>query len=242
MAVTNQQLTEQLALDLGVKFINRRPYAKEVFKIHDIELLPIAAEDTLLGEVFEWKRRNWRSKHDNIVGYIASRTKIQELTEKLKNIPKINAMIPDFEFSKQEIIDAEAKLPFLFDLSFTGKIKNAKELSVKVNGIKRTRLSNIDELGIEIASLLSLYAQNKTRMYRKYIKNDYVAEALFYAESFEIELEKDSGVDIGIEFNIDAVEVDAKVDTQTKKKYIVKYKNNKLAPFGAIFTKGKDLF
>ena len=176
------------------------------------------------------------------MGYITSGTKIQELTEKLKNIPKVNAMIPDFEFSKQEIIDAEAKLPFLFNLSFTGKIKNAKELSVKFNGIKRTRLSNIDELGVEIASLLSLYAQNKTRLYRKYIKNDYVAEALFYAESFEIELEKETGVNIGVEFDVNTVEVEAKIDTETQKKYIVKYKNNQLAPFGAIFTKGKDLF
>ena len=44
----NQQLTDLLALDLGINLINRRPYAKEVFKWQDIDLLPHSSADTLL--------------------------------------------------------------------------------------------------------------------------------------------------------------------------------------------------
>lgn len=241
MAITNEQLTEQLALDLGIKFINRRPYAQEVFKYHDIELLPVAAEDTIIGEIFEWETRNWRTKHDNIIGYIASTEKIQDLKARLIHLPKVNALIPDFEFSKKEIIDAGLKLPF-FDLSFSGNVKNVKHLSVKINGIKRVRLTNIDEVGIEIASLLSLYAQNKTKLYRRYIKNNHIAEALYYAESVEIELEKETGVNFDVNFNVNVVNVEVNVDTQTEKKYKISYKNNHLAPFGANLKKGKELF
>lgn len=49
----NQQLTELLALDLGINLINRRPYAKEVFKWQDIDLLPHSSADTLLCEIYK---------------------------------------------------------------------------------------------------------------------------------------------------------------------------------------------
>lgn len=66
----NKELTELLALDLGIKIVDRRPYAKEVFKWQDMDLLPHSSTDTLLCEIFEWNGRNWRTTGNNLIGYL----------------------------------------------------------------------------------------------------------------------------------------------------------------------------
>ena len=238
---TNEQLTAQLGLDLGLDLKNRRPYAKEIFKRFDIELLPISGEDTLLGEIFEWSTRNWRTTSDNLVGYIGSTENKEELIHALKKVAKIKANVPDFEFSKQNVFDLGLKLPF-FNLSFTGEVQNAQELSVKINGIKRTRLTNYEEPGIAMARLLSVFAEQNTPLYRNCIKHNYIVEALFYAESVEIDLKKEAGVDIGLEFDANAATIEATLETSTQKKYKIVYKDSILSPFGATFKKGKELF
>lgn len=237
---TNAELTKQLALELGVEFVSRRPYAREIFKYYNIDLLSNSAEDTLVGELFDFYVRDWRTTHNNIVGLITTDT--LRLTNELKAMPKINAQVPDFEFSKEDIVDAGFKIPALFNLRFSGAVRNAKKLTVKVNGIKRARLTNYEAPGIEISNLLSVFARDNSKEYRQKIKNDYVVKALFYADSFEIELEKEVGVEIEIGFDINAVNVEVGTDTETKKHYVIRYKDMHQAPFGANFVKGKNLF
>lgn len=242
MSATNAELTAQLGLDLGIDLKNRRPYAKELFKIYDIELLPNASEDTLLGEIFEWQTRNWRTTSDNLVGYIASSPQMELLVDQLKNMPKINANVPNFEFTKEDVLDLGFKLPFLFNLSFTGKVEQAKNISVKINGVKKVRLSNIQQPGTQIANLLSIFSEQNTKRYRECIKNDFITESLFYADSVEIDMDKDAATDIGINFDINSVNVESELKTDTKQTYKITYQDAKLIPFGATFKKGKDLF
>jgi hypothetical protein len=238
---TNQELIELLELDLGLSIVNRRPYAKEIFKWTDIDLLPHSSADTLLCEIYEWNGRNWRTSEKNLIGYIFSNDEIQAIKNKLFNVPKYNASIPDFEFTKDQIIELGAGIPALFNIGFTGNIKNAKELSIKVNNVVKSRITNIDSPGIEIMHALSEFSQKKSKTYRKEIKSNYITKALFYAESIEIILEKNAGVDIGISFDIEGVNVEAKVDTETKKEFKLTYSET-LAPFGASFVKGKDFY
>jgi hypothetical protein len=89
----NQQLTELLALDLGVNLINRRPYAKEVFKWQDIDLLPHSSADTLLCEIYEWNGRNWRTTNNNLIGFLFSDEQLKNVKEQLLNVPKHPALI-----------------------------------------------------------------------------------------------------------------------------------------------------
>jgi hypothetical protein len=236
---TNLELTELLSLEIGTAIINRRPTAKEVFKWLDIDLLPHSATDTLLAEIYEWNGRNWRSTGKNLIGYIFNSEEIQLIKNLLINTPRVNALIPDFEFTKEHILEIGAKIPGLYNINFTGKIESAKKLNIKVNKVTRSRLTNIDSPGMEILKALSIYSQSKSKNYRKNVKFNFLSRSLFYAESVEIELEKEAGVDIGISFDINLIDVDAQLDTETKKHYKLTYKNA-LSPFASNFVKGKD--
>lgn len=235
----NQQLTELLALDLGVNIINRRPYAKEVFKWQDMDLLPHSSLDTMLCEIYEWNGRNWRTTNNNLIGYLFSGDQLNTVKNQLLNVPKFPALIPDFEFTKDSMMEFGLSLPSLFNIGVSGDIKNAKDFSIKVNGVTKSRITNIDSPGIEILRSYSEFTQDQSKSYRKNIKFNYLSASLFYAESVEINLEKESGVDLEVSFQTQGVEVEAKVDTDTKKNFILKYTGNQ-APFAAKFTKGKD--
>lgn len=236
---SNQQLTDLLALDLGINLINRRPYAKEVFKWQDMELLPHSSVDTLLCEIFEWNGRNWRTTENNLIGFLFSGENLAKVKDQLINIPKHPALIPDFEFTKDSMIEYGLSLPSLFNIGINGNIKNAKDFSVKVNGVTKSRITNIDSPGIEILKSYSEFTQEQSKTYRKNIKFNYLSTSLFYAESVEIYLEKESTVGLDINFQTQNVEVEAKLDTDTKKHFVLKYSGNQ-APFAAKFTKGKD--
>lgn len=235
----NKELTELLALDLGIKIVDRRPYAKEVFKWQDMDLLPHSSTDTLLCEIFEWNGRNWRTTGNNLIGYLFSGNELNTVKTQLISTPRNPALIPDFEFNKDSMIEYDLSLPSLFNIGINGNIKNAKDFSVKVNGVTKSRITNIDSPGIEILKNYSAFTQNKTKTYRKNIKFNYLSTSLFYAESVEIFLEKESGVNLDVSFQTKDVEVDAKVDTDTQKHFVLKYSGNQ-APFAAKFTKGKD--
>ncbi|SHK62629.1 hypothetical protein [Chryseobacterium polytrichastri] len=236
---SNQQLTDLLALDLGITLINRRPYAKEVFKWQDMELLPHSSVDTLLCEIFEWNGRNWRTTENNLIGFLFSGEDLAKVKDQLINIPKQPALIPDFEFTKDSMIEYGLSLPSLFNIGINGNIKNAKDFSVKVNGVTKSRITNIDSPGIEILKSYSEFTQDQSKTYRKNIKFNYLSTSLFYAESVEIYLEKESTVGLDLNFQTQNVEVEAKLDTDTKKHFVLKYSGNQ-APFAAKFTKGKD--
>ncbi|KFF15614.1 hypothetical protein [Chryseobacterium sp. JM1] len=235
----NQELTDLLALDLGVNIVNRRPYAKEVFKWQDMDLLPHSSSDTLLCEIFEWNGRNWRTTENNLIGFLFSGDVLSKVKEQLVNTPKHPALIPDFEFTKDSMVEYGLSLPSLFNIGINGNIKNATNFSVRVNGVTKSRVTNIDSPGIEILKSYSQFTQDKSKTYRKNIKFNYLSTSLFYAESVEIFLEKESGVGLDVSFQTTNVEVDAKIDTDTKKHFVLKYSGNQ-APFAAKFTKGKD--
>ncbi|HBV16183.1 hypothetical protein [Chryseobacterium carnipullorum] len=235
----NQDLTDLLALDLGVNIVNRRPYAKEVFKWQDMDLLPHSSADTLLCEIFEWNGRNWRTTENNLIGFLFSGDLLNTVKQQLMNTPKHPALIPDFEFTKDSMEEYGLSLPSLFNIGVNGNINNAKSFSVRVNGVTKSRVTNIDSPGIEILRSYSQFTQDQSKTYRKNIKFNYLSTSLFYAESVEIFLEKESGVGLDISFQTTNVEVDAKIDTDTKKHFVLKYSGNQ-APFAAKFTKGKD--
>lgn len=236
---TNQELTELLALELGTSFVNRRPYAKEVFKWQDIDLLPHSSSDTLLGEIYDWDGRNWRTTNNNLIGFIFPADQLEAFRTKLESIPKSPALLPDFEFTKEQVLDLGLTIPSLYNLSFTGKVSNAKHLSVVVKGVTKSRLTNIDPTGISMMKGLSEFAQENPKEYRQNIKRNYITKALFYADTVEVNLEKEAGVDIGVNFDLEGVEVEVKADTETKKEFILKY-TGAMAPFAANFVKGKD--
>lgn len=235
----NQQLTDLLALDLGINLINRRPYAKEVFKWQDIDLLPHSSVDTLLCEIYEWNGRNWRTTNNNLIGFLFSDAQLKTVKDQLLNVPKNAAMIPDFEFTKESMTEYGLSLPSLFNIGINGNIESAKNFSVRVNGVTKSRITNIDSPGIEILKKYSQFTDSESKTYRKNIKFNYLTTSLFYAESVEIFLEKDSGVKLDVSFQTENVKIDAKADTDTKKHFVLKYSGNQ-APFAAKFTKGKD--
>lgn len=204
-----------------------------------MELLPHSSVDTLLCEIFEWNGRNWRTTENNLIGFLFSGENLAKVKDQLINIPKHPALIPDFEFTKDSMIEYGLSLPSLFNIGINGNIKNAKDFSVKVNGVTKSRITNIDSPGIEILKSYSEFTQDQSKTYRKNIKFNYLSTSLFYAESVEIYLEKESTVGLDINFQTQNVEVEAKLDTDTKKHFVLKYSGNQ-APFAAKFTKGKD--
>jgi len=237
--LTNQELTSKLALDLGINIVNRRPTAKEVFKWLDLDLLPHSSTGTLLCEIYEWEVKNWRTTGENLIGEIFPENEIQAMKEALLSVPREGANVPDFEFTKEDIINMGVGIPSLFNIGFKGDISKASELSVRINGVTKSRITNIDAPGIQIMRKLSEFAQNHSKTYRKKIKNNYLTKALFYAESVEIVLKKKVGVDINVGFAIENVAVEAKVDTDSEKEIKLKYIGQN-APFAGTFVLGKN--
>jgi hypothetical protein len=236
---TNQQLNEKLALDLGINLKNRRPSAKEVFKWLDIDLLPHSSVDTLLCEIYEWSGRNWRTTGKNLIGEIFPKERISELKDALSSVKLEEANIPDFEFTKEDIVGVGLGIPSLFDIGVNGDIKNAKDLVIKVNGVKKARITNIAEPGIEILYKLSEFAQNNSKQFRRNIKSNYITTALFYADSVDISFTKSANTNVEVGFAVENIKVESKVDTSTTKEISLKYVGAK-APFAATFVKGKD--
>lgn len=234
---SNEQLTKQLALDLGVDITNRRPYAKEVFKYFDMDLLPHSSEATLLGEIFEWSGRNWRTTENNVIGYITPDP--SALLAQLKAVTKASANVPDFEFTKSDLIDMGVTVP-IYGISLKGKIADTTDLSIKMTGITKSRLTNVEQPGIEIKFLLSQFAANSSQKYRQAIKSNYLANALFYAQKVEIVIKKTADVDAGVSFDPGIGTVAVNADTDTEKNYTVTYGPSENAPFAASFVKGKD--
>lgn len=239
MAPNNQQLTELLALDLGTSIINRLPYAKEVFTWQDIDLLPHSSEDTMLCEIYERNGRNWRTTNNNLIGYLFQNEELEMVKNKVKAVQKYSAMIPDFQFNKDSMVDFGLSLPSLFNIDIKGDLKNAKDFSIKVSNVTKSRITNIDAPGIDILRKYSQFTQDESKAYRKNVKFNFLSTALFYAESVEINLEKNSGVKLDVSFSTQNVEVQTNVDTDTKKNFILKYTGNQ-SPFAAKFVKGKD--
>jgi len=236
---TNQELTDLMGLELGTSFHNRLPHAKEVFKWQDIDLLPRSLETTILYEIYDWNGRNWRATDNNLVGYIFKPEETQQISNELASLPKHKALIPNFEFTKEEIIEFGFSIPALFNISFSGKVENTKAFSIKVNNVTESRQTNMDPLKTNILRALSVFAETETKRYRNNIKLNYLVRALFYAESVEIHLEKEAGVGGELSFDVEGVEVEIKVNTETKKEVKLTYTGNG-APFAASFIKGKD--
>ena len=236
---TNQQLSEIMALDLGIEIKNRRPTAKEVFKWLDIDLLPHTSVDTLLCEIYEWTSRNWRSTNENLIGEIFNPSEIPKIKEALIKVPKRTANVPDFEFTKEDFIDIGLDIPSLFGISIKGKIENAKTISVKVNKVTKSRITNIDPPGIQILSQLSAFSQTNSKLYRQKIKRNYLIKSLFYAESVDIFFEKKAGANFDVSFSTNDINVETKIDTKNEKEIKLKYKGQ-MAPFAADLVKGKD--
>lgn len=237
--MSNAAYTNELALDLGIDIINRRPLAKEVFKWQDIDLLPHSSEDTLLGEIFDWTGRNWRTTENNLIGWIFSGEDIPRMAQELANVDRAIARIPDFTFNKEHITELDFKIPSLFNLSFTGQMNRAKDLEVTITGVTKSRLTNYESPGIEVLNTLSKFMETDSRAYRREIKRNYLANALFYADSAEITIEKDSGVEVGVEVDVNNTTQEVKLDTETKKVISVKYAGN-ACPFAASMVKGKE--
>ncbi|TXF77735.1 hypothetical protein [Chryseobacterium sp.] len=236
---TNKELTELLSSELGVNIQNRRPHANEIFKWQDLDLLPHSSTDTLLCEIFEWNGRNWRSTGNNLIGFLFSGDALERIKKQLISIPKNNALIPDFEFTKTNLLEFGLGIPSLFNIGIKGNISNAKDFSIKVNGVTKSRITNIDAPGIEILRNFSAFTLSKTKTYRKNVKFNYLSTALFYAESVEILLEKEAATDLEISFGTAGVSVEAIENSATKKNFKLTYSGNQ-APFAAKFTKGKD--
>ena len=240
--MTNDELTNQLALEMALDLHNRRPTAKEVFKHLDIELLPHATVDTTLCEIYDWFKRNWRTTNDTFIPWLyPDPTDTKKMMEKLANVERVTAEVPNFEFDKENLLELGVKIPQLFGIKVVGDVKNAKKFSIKISEITKSRLSNSVSPGMEIARRLSEFKMSNPRDYRKNIKFDYIAEALFYAEKVEVELEKEAGVSLDIGFEMEGIEVETEMNTETKKKMKLTY-SNKIVPFGASLVKGKNLF
>lgn len=238
--MTQAERTAQLGLDLGTLISGRMPHADEVFKAFDVELLPHTSSDTLLGELFSRSGRAYRSNSKNLIGYLYEHDldAMDRVRERIRQQPRLDALMPNFEFTKEHILELNGSIPSLFNLSFNGRIESAKKLTVTVSNVKKSRLTNYEEPGRSIRNLLSAYAQEQAKSYRANIKKDYLAEALFYADSIVVELEKSAGQNLDVSFDLDAT-VEVTLENATSKRFKLSYAGAG-CPFGAIMRKGKD--
>jgi hypothetical protein len=218
----------------GLRFAGRKPYAREVFQWQDIDLLPHSSADTLAGELFERKEKNWRTLNRNIAGNLFAGPALEEVVQQLRSIPREEAMIPDFEFDRGDLVGLGFRIPSLFNIGFTGRVEAAGRVLVRVQGVTKARLSNIAEPGIRLFNALKALSEDHPRDFRRRFRDRHISTALFYAAAVEVEIEKESGIDAGVTFPAQGVAVEVMADSDVRRAYRLSYLG-RTAPFAATF-------
>jgi hypothetical protein len=237
---TNIDYLELMEARTGLHFDGRRPYAREVFQWQDIDLLPHSSADTLAGEMFERKEKNWRTLNRNLAGKLFSGPALEEVVQQLRTIPREEAMIPDFEFDRADLVGLGFRIPSLFNLGFTGRVEAAGRMLVRVKGVTKARLTNITGPGIQIFGALRAFSEENPREFRRTLRNRHISTALFYASAVEVEMEKESDIDAGVSFPAQGVEVEVIADSDVRRAYRLSYLG-RTAPFAATFARCGEL-
>ncbi len=237
---SNDELTDLISRQLGVCMKNRMPRVKEILKAYGMELLPFSAPDMLPGAVVERNFWQWEKKEQHLLDFFPAA--IPLLHQQLMHMPKVYAVIPDFEFVLDEVKDLHFDIPSLFHFKWSGELQHLTALTIQVKGVKRIRLTDFEQPGADIALLLSTLEEERPQWYREKIKYSYLTQTLFYAEEIVLHWRMQKGARIEWRFHEDELHILEERNGPTERYLHCRVSDENRSPFAAILKQGKDFF
>lgn len=207
---------------------------------YGVELLPRSFSDTRLGEIMEWKglfspMLDYKSYTIADVLNLPPE-KSKELNSKLGNCCFIDASFPALEIRDDFGNDSDLQIPS-FGINLAGKIDKSKVRYFRFTNIKARRF--IGEARTEILKELETLKETNFKRYKEKIRDHYIIEALFYADTVEIGIDKDAaaGLDAAAILAAGNVKLTGQLTTNSEHKYVL---SGSSCPFAVELVQGRE--
>lgn len=219
--------------------MSKNQTVKEFAKQYDgLELLKHTNEDIALGDLYKKKATG----------------KIHLASCNYNIAFKIGVPVVEAEALKKKLIDVKSKAGSFADLSIKdsfsangalsipsvkvkldGKVDRSKVLGFAIGKIKTKILK--DGLRLEVENAIEQLKEKRPREFRKELKQLFIAEQLFYSESVQITIAKDTVIDVDAVFADSVGEVSVGVDSHKNQVFTI---SGSQFPFAIDLIKVKD--
>lgn len=212
---------------------------KEFERQYGINLLPVSAADIHVGDIWDWQgvfHPILKRMFSNIA--LVGDNKDTTLYEDMKNVPLVNAHIPDIEMKDKTTVSADLKVPSI-GLDLSSDLAADKVISFKFQNMASKDVSGM--LQSRIVDFLTRMKTSEYKVYGDAIKNNNVVMWLFYSGAVTLEVDKSITNKDAIDAKINGLGTNVKVDTTSSAsiKYTIAVENG--CPFAAQFIKGRDI-
>ncbi len=206
-----------------------------------VELLPHSFKELSVGQLVKWEGI-FHKRIDFTYYTIADKLKISEkkvieINKNLNNIKFQDANFPDMVIDRDFEKEGSFKIPGL-DFSLSDKIDISNLISFSFKNIKTKVLTG--KIRRELSKYLDELKEKDFSFYKDNIRNNYVIEALFYAEDVEINVKKDTNIDFDVEVDLKKIikpKIENNLKNKTKNTYTIKGAN---CAFAAELVKGRN--
>lgn len=226
---------EKAASGLGLFNKNRLLY-NEFKGINGLTILTKSLASFHPGEVVEWDNNVLDNENYSFIDDLKiEELKRNELKNALINLPFVDCVFTSLEMTKSTGFGANLNIP---NIGFDIKAKFGTEKLVKFSfeNIKGRIIG--DTIKGQIKNIIRNAKEEDGKYYRKYIKNKYIFDELYYAESFELTVEKTSDTDIGAA--LEGLKIEPEITVLSEKSYKVVFPGSNTCPFAAKIESLKD--
>ena len=196
---------------------------KEFAKQFDgLELLKHTWEGITLGDLF--KKKATGKTHLEFFGYnIAFKVGVsiveaESIKKKLKGVKDQPGSFAGLSIKDSFSANAAMSIPSV-NVKLDGKVERSKVLGFEIGKIKTKVLR--DGLRLEIETAIEDLKEKRPREFRKKLSRLFIVEQLFYSESVQITIAKDTVIDVNAVFAESAAEVSVGLDIHKNQVYTI---------------------
>ena len=214
---------------------------REFERTYGADLLPVTAADIHLGDLWDWQGvfSNRLTRMLSRLPHYFPEPHRSSLDNDLKSVQFENASLAAVEISSDFHTSADLKIPSI-NLDLEGEIDVD---SVKMFAFKNIKSKSIVNLRAHLNDQVSALKDQNFDSYKKSIRGSYIAAWLFYADSVEIQIDKNASGKAAVEARLSNIvkssAMDLKVDTSHHS--VISYTvSGSTCPFAAQFIAGRD--
>jgi hypothetical protein len=209
---------------------------KEFERLYSADLLPSSMENYSIGDIWNWEglfNQKLIFCNENVTDVFLS----DDLRQKLKSIPKIQANLPTIDMTSDIKADATANVPILKDIQLSN--------SLNVNSIVSFSFGNV--MGRNILDCRALFNQELEKLktgdfnrYKDKIRDNNIAMQYWYAGNVSLTVDRKINDTANLKLKIQGLglEFTSNVAPDDKETIVIKSAD---CPFAAQLTKGRDL-
>jgi hypothetical protein len=209
---------------------------KEFERIYSADLLPSSMENYSIGDIWNWQgliNQKLIFCNENVTDVFMS----DDLRQKLKSIPKIQANLPSIDLTSDIKTDAAAGIPILKDIQLSN--------SLNVNSIVSFSFGNV--MGRNILDCRANFNQELEKLktsnfdrYRDKIRDNNIVMQYWYAGNVSLTIDRKVNDTANLKAKIQGLGLDFTSNTASDEKETIVIKSAD-CPFAAQLIKGREL-